>query len=208
MNRAWASGSAALALLACAGSSAVGQAPSTTQPAVVPPDTATDTVVLSRTDNTQTVEAADQSLLLTKHRREEHALVRRLIFIMANLTLTEPAATVGDAPPPQTCHWQYRSFLQRQLCFTSMSGQFACTQPEVTPLPDETHGEAAAPANAAIGFCNDVFRPAVNARVRLAGTLRDRSAELFATDQKAKVGPIFKAAGVAVAAEPTASAKR
>jgi len=208
MNRVWAIGSAALALLACAGSSAVGQAPPSTPPAAVPPDTATDTVVLSRTDNTQAVEAADQRLLLTKQKREEHALVRRLIFITANLTLTEPAATVGDTPPPQTCRWQYRSFLQRQMCFTSMSGLFACTQAEVTPLPDEAHGEAGAPANAAVGFCNDVFRPAVNARVRLAGTLRDRAAELFAADQKAKVDPIFKAAGVAVAPEPTASAKR
>ena len=206
--RRWANGAVVLALLAFAGSSAVGQAPSATQPATIPPDTATDTVVLSRTDNTQAVEASDQRLLLTKLKREEHALVRRLIFITASLRLTEPAATVGDAPPPQTCHWEYRSFLQRQLCFTSMSGLLACTQPEVTPLPDEAHGQAAAPANAAVGFCNDVFRPALNARVRLAGTLRDRSADLFAADQKAKVDPVFKAAGLTVTPEATAPAKR
>jgi hypothetical protein len=197
---------AALILLALA-ADADGQSPAAQPP---PPaqaqagpllDTNSDTVVLSRTDNTQAVEANDLRLVLTKAKREEHALVRRLIFIMASLRLTEPAAWAGDGPAPQTCHWEYRSFLQRQQCFVSVSGVLACTQPEVTPLPDEAHGDAPAPAGAQVGFCNDLFRPAVTARVRLSSLLRERSAELFAADQKAKVDPVFKAAGLTVAPE-------
>jgi hypothetical protein len=184
--------------LALAGS-ASGQPP--------PPDTITDTVTLSRTDNTQSVESNDLRLLLTRQKREEHAIVRRLIFIIASLRLTEPAAWAGEGAAPQTCHWEYKAFLQRQQCFVSVSGVLACTQPEVTPLPEEAHGEASAPANAQVGFCNDVFRPAVNARVQLAGRLRDRSAELFATDQKTKVDPVFKAAGVTSAPEPVSRPK-
>ena len=189
---------AALTLFAFV-SDAAGQAPATTSPPSSPPsppDTSTDVVVLSRTDNTQAVEASDLRLVLSKDKREEHAIVRRLIFIAAALRLTEPAAWAGDGPAPQTCRFEYKSFLQRQQCFVSISGVLACTQAEVTPLPEAATGEAPAPANAQPGFCNDVFRPAVNTRIRLTNLLHDRAAELFAADQRAKVEPLFKAAGL------------
>ena len=184
-----------------AGQAPAGQPPPPAQPAPLL-DTNSNTVVRSRTDNTQAVQSDDLRLVLTKAKREEHALVRRLMFIMAALRLTEPAAWAGDGPAPQTCHWEYRSFLQRQQCFVSVSGVLACTQPEVTPRPDEAHGDAPAPAGAQVGFCNDLFRPAVTARVRLSTLLHERSADLFAADQKAKVDPVFKAAGLTVAPEP------
>jgi hypothetical protein len=191
MGRRAAAAVSTFALLAFV-SDASGQAPAPRA------DTATDTVVLSRIENTQTVEADDLRLVLSKHRREEHAVVRRLIFIAASLRLTEPTPWAGDGPPPRTCRFEYKSFLQRQQCFVSLSGVMACTQAEVTPLPDEAHGDAPAPADAPVGFCNDVFRPAVNARVRLSALLRERAAALFAADQKDKVDPLFRAAGLSV----------
>jgi hypothetical protein len=157
-----------------------------------------DTVELGRTDTTQAVETSDVRLLLSKNKREEHAIIRRMIFIMGSLRLTQPAAWAGDDPAPQTCSWAYKAFLQRQQCFVSMSGVLACTQAEVTPLPDTAIGDAPAPQNAQPGFCNDAFRPAVNGRIRLTALLHDRAGELFAADQKAKVDPLFEAAGLAV----------
>ncbi len=184
-------------LLAVVGSAAVGQSGSAPQVSVAGGEpSAADFVVLSRTDNTQSVEASDLRLVLTKARLEEHALVRRLIFITATLRLTEPSAQVGEAPPVQTCRWSYRSAMQRQICFTSMAGLLGCTQPEITTLPDQAQGDAPAPAGAQPGFCNDAFRPAVNARVRLTSALIARSKDLFAEDQRAKVDLMFKAAGV------------
>lgn len=194
IRKAAAFATSALAVVAFV-SDASGQAP--VAPAA-PPDTSTDLVVVSHTENTQAVEAGDLRLVLSKAKREEHAIVRRLIFIAASLRLTEPAAWAGDGPAPQTCRWEYKSFLQRQQCFVSVSGVLACTQPEVTPLPEAATGDAPAPVNVQPGFCNDVFRPAVNARVRLTGLLHDRAAELFAADQKAKVDPLFDAAGLTV----------
>jgi hypothetical protein len=194
MRRAALASLAGLALLAIV-SDASGQAPG-------PPDTQTDTVVLSTTNNSQPVGASDLRLVLSKAGREEHAIIRRLIFITTSLRLTEPAAWAGEGPAPQTCRFEFKSFLQRQQCFVSISGVLACTQAEVTPLTEETHGDAPAPANAQVGFCNDVFRPVVNARVRLSGTLRDRAAELFEADEAAKVDPVFKAAGLTVRPEP------
>lgn len=208
MRKAACTALAAVALAAFV-SDASGQAPAPPPSPAPPPDTTVDTVELSRTDNTQVVEAGDLRLVLSKNRREEHAVIRRLIFIAASLRLTQPAAWIGDGPAPQTCHWEYKSFLQRQQCFVSMSGDLACTQAEVTPLSDEAHGAAAAPAGAPVGFCNDVFRPAANARVRLSALLHDRAAELFGADQKAKVDPQFKAAGLIVRPDaPTAPGRQ
>jgi hypothetical protein len=176
-------------LLALAATRADSQQP----PAPTPPAF----TVVSRVDNTQTVETGDMRLVLTKGKLQEHALVRRFIFITATLRLTEPTlAPEGDAPPAQTCRFAYRAFLQRQICFTSMSGLSSCTQPEIEPLPDEASGEAPAPANAQAGFCNDVFRPAATARVRLSSSLLSNAKALFAADQKGKVEPLMKASGV------------
>jgi hypothetical protein len=196
---------AATALMAFAAGRADSQ--STTQFTTAPPPAApqaADFVVVSRIDNTQTVETGDTQLLLTKGKQVEHALVRRFIFITATLRTTEPAVTPeGTAPAPQSCRFAYRSFLQRQICFTSMSGLTSCTQPEINPLPDQTEGDAPAPANAQPGFCSDVFRPATTARVRLSSSLLSNAKALFAADQASKVDPMFKAAGVSVKVEQT-----
>ena len=189
---------AAAGLVACVGSNALGQS-SAAPPA---PTAADDVTVISRSDTTQLVESNDLKLALAKARRDEHALVRRLIFISASLRLTQPAVQAGDGPPEQTCRWAYRSFLQRQICFTSMTGLLSCTEQEITPLPDETHGDAPVPANSPPGACSDVFRPAVNARVRLTTQLLSRAKALYAADQQARVDPLFRAAGVSARPEP------
>jgi hypothetical protein len=197
-------------LLAFAGSDAVSQAE---PPTAAPRPPAEDFTVVGRIDNTQTVEAADLRLLLTKAKREEHAVVRRLLFIAATLRLTEPVAAapveaassappateaVEGAPPKQTCRWTYRAFLQRQICFVSMTGLSSCTQPEIVALPDTAEGDAPISDAPQQAVCNDIFRPAVNARIRLTTALLSRSKDLFAADQATKVEPQFRSAGVKV----------
>jgi hypothetical protein len=191
-------------------------------PPAVPLRLTDDFTVVSRIDNTQTVEAVDQKLLLTKARREEHAVVRRLLFISATLRLTEPLDSGDPAPssqpassqtpaasgaepeaPPakQTCRWTYRAFLQRQICFISMSGLSSCTQPEIVSLPEEASGDAPLTKAPQQDACNDIFRPAVTARIRLTTALLSRSKDLYAADQQTKIDPMFKAAGVSTAPE-------
>ncbi len=207
----------AATLLALAGSAAVSQPP---PPTAAPRPPAEDFTVVSRIDNTQTVEAVDLPLALTKAKREEHALVRRLLFISATLRLTqpitpaepEPAPAASSAPPEteapegpppqQTCRWTYRAFMQRQICFVSMTGLSSCTQPEIIALPDVAEGDAPISDAPQQNVCNDIFRPAVNARIRLSSSLLARSKDLFAADQSGKVDPIFKAAGVVATPEP------
>ncbi len=206
----------AAGLLLLAGSHAASQ--TSIPPAVAKPLTE-DFTVVSRTDNTQTVDTADQKLLLTKAKREEHAVVRRLLFISATLRLTEPtpppeaaassappaassaapdAAAPEGPPPKQTCRWTYRAFMQRQICFTSMTGLSSCTQPEIIVLPDTAEGDAPISDAPQQNVCSDIFRPAVNARIRMSSSLLSRSKDLFDADQQTKVDPQFKAAGVKV----------
>ena len=213
-----ATGAAFAILAAFAATDAVSQAP---LPSAAPRPTADDFTVVSRFDNTQTVDSADLKLVLTKAKREEHAVVRRLLFIAATLRLTEPLpppdaasiaapepaassqppeAEAGPAPK-QTCRWTYRAFMQRQICFTSMTGLSSCTQPEIIALPDTAEGDAPISDAPQQGTCNDIFRPAVNARIRLSSALLSRSKDLFAEDQQAKIDPQFKAAGVKATVE-------
>jgi len=198
----------ASAILAFAGSDAASQATPPAAPA------APDFVVVNRIDSTQTVDTADLPLVLTKAKRVEHAVVRRVLFITAALRLTQPVAPVPDpaqpAPPPpqQTCRWTYRAFMQREICFVSMSGLSSCTQPESLTLPDTAEGDAPISDAPQQNVCSDIFRPAVNARIRLTSSLLSRSKDLFAADQKDKVEAQFKAAGVRVAADVPAAAPR
>jgi hypothetical protein len=193
----------ACALLVFAGSGAASQSAA--------PPAAPDFVVINQIDSTQTVESADLPLLLTKAKRVEHALVRRVLFITATLRLTQPpaplladAAQSAPPPPKQTCRWTYRAFLQREICFVSMSGLTSCTQPEVISLPDTAEGDAPISDAPQQGVCNDIFRPAMNARIPMTTALLSRSKALFAADQKTKVDAQFKAAGVRVTADVAA----
>jgi hypothetical protein len=98
--------------------------------------------------------------------------------------------------------------MQREICFVSMSGLSSCTQPESLTLPDAAEGDAPISDAPQQNVCSDIFRPAVNARIRLTSSLLSRSKALFADDQKSKVEAQFKAAGVRVAADVPSAAPR
>lgn len=151
-----------------------------------PPPSA-EAVVISRRDGTEVVAALDTPLVLTKAGQREQAIVRQAIFVTTSLSLTRPAK--GDAL--DAWRWTHQAFLQRQVCFSSITGQFACAEASVQPLPNAEKGEApvspvdpqAAPESEA-------------ARKRLADGLKPRAAALFEADRKQHVDPMLKAAGV------------
>jgi len=151
-------------------------------------------VVVSRKEGTEIVAAQDMALTLTKAARREDALVRRAIFITTSMKVTRPAEAQDAARDSYA--WTYKAFLQRQVCFSSITGLFACTTPELETLPETDEGSAPLTAP-------DVFPQAEAARKRLTETLRARSAAVFEADRKAHADPLFKAAGVtAVRAAP------
>ena len=188
--------SAALAVFAASGAvpAPAPASPAPSGPPATPP--APDVVVLSRVDHSQTLTLSDLPLILTKAGRVERALVRRAVYISSSVSLTRPAARPVDGP--QSCEWTHQSFLQRQVCFSSMTGLFACTEPDVLTLPDAADGEMRiSDADAKAGVCADAFPASATARAQLADTLKARAGALFEDDQRTKVEPILKAAGVA-----------
>jgi hypothetical protein len=159
---------------------------------VAPVQAVADFVVVARDIRNEVVTSADQPLPLVKAGRGEEALLRQAVFVTATTTITRPTT-----PGPDTYRWTYESFLQRQVCFTSMTGLFACTAAEVAPLPDRVSGEVLAPPPPAEGQPL-VVQAAEAAHLKLFEGLRVKAAALFEDDRRARVDPVFRAAGVTV----------
>jgi hypothetical protein len=158
-----------------------------TPPAVEQPAPAPITVL--RRGATEVVATSDLPLTLAKAGQREQALVRRAIFVTSALTVTRPAHS--GTPDGDRYAWTHQAYVQRQVCFTSITGLFACAGAEVEPLPDVERGEA--PVRQA-----EDYPLAEAARRRLAEGLKARAETLFDADRKTKVQPALRAAGVAV----------
>ena len=156
---------------------------------VPPAPPAAEVVIVSRRDGSEVVASHDLPLVLVKATRREEALVRRAVFITTSVTVTRPAA---EGAAPDRYRWTYKAFLQRQVCFTSMTGLFSCTEPVVQALPEAAEGDAPLEADPARFPLADV------ARGRLVEGLKARATALLAADRRVNVDPIFSASGVAV----------
>jgi hypothetical protein len=186
--------------------------PPIAQPAP-PAKTGADFVVLSRDDHNDIVTTQDLPLVLMKAGRTEQALVRQALFISASVMVTRPTGAAANTATPDSYRWTYEGFMQRQLCFTSMTGQFSCTVPELTALPNVEKGEAPVlpilASNGAGGADDDPFPAATAAQDKLAAALKARSTVLFEQEKRLKVDPILKASGVtATLAGPAAPRPR
>jgi hypothetical protein len=160
-------------------------------PAATPPAPPADVVVIARSDHTTTAASLDLPLTLVKAGRREEMVVRRVLFVNASVTQVRPAAgTAGDGG--DSYRWTLAGFLEREYCVRSLTGVFACTTPQTSPLPDKAQGEAP------LAAAGD-FKLAVLAEGELSATLAARSDEIFAADRLAEVDPFIKAAGVKTA---------
>ncbi len=166
--------------------------------ATVPVDKPADVVVVSRDARSDILASLDTPLPLIKGRKTEDAVLRQVIFLTGTLTVVRAAAGAGE----QTLRWKYEPFLQRQLCFTSITGQFSCALAEVEDLTGTATGETllqpttaqAAPVQAAPGP-----NPAAEGvRTDVTATLRTRADGLFEDDRRLKLDPMLKAAGVRI----------
>lgn len=159
-----------------------------------PPPAPPQVVVVSRREGTEVVASSDTPLVLTKGAQREQALLRQAVFITTALSLTRPT---GEGPALDSWRWTHQAFLQRQVCFSSITGLFACTEASVQPLPDAEKGEAqVSPA------APDAAPESDAARRRLTEALKPRAAALFAADRRQHIEPLLKAAGV-IAARPS-----
>lgn len=172
--------------------------PAMAAPATV--DKPPDVVVVSRDTRSDVLASADTPLPLVKAGRTEDALLRQAIFLTSALTVVRPAAGAGQ----ETLRWSYQPYLQRQLCFTSITGQFSCAAAELQALPAKAEGEAPSPAT------SDQATPAQSpaaedARTALVTDLRARAGALFEDDRRLVLSPMLRAAGVRVRRIPVSA---
>jgi hypothetical protein len=169
----------------------------------VPVDKPPDVVVVSSDKHSDILASRDTPLPLIKGKRTEDAVLRQTIFLTSTLTVLRPAAGAGE----QTLRWKYEPYLQRQLCFTSITGQFSCAFAEVEGLTENAEGEASlsaapdqsAPSQATPSQAPPPPNPAAEAvRTDVIATLRTRADALFEDDRRLKLDPMLKTAGVSV----------
>jgi hypothetical protein len=161
--------------------------------AAIPVDKPPAMVIVSSEKHSDILASKDTPFPLIKARRTEDAVLRQTLFLTITLTIVRPSANAGD----EVLRWTYEPYLQRQLCFTSMTGVFSCAAAELEELTDKVAGEApivAAPDQTAPGP-NPM---AEGARTAVAATLRARADALFEDDRRLNLSPILKAAGVSV----------
>lgn len=188
--------------------------PAVVAPADPPATTPSPPIVVLRVETRSDVLASrDTPLPLAKAGRTEDALLRQAVFVTVTLTLTRPAAAMAtdattdtgaaievegasEAAPAagqDVLRWAYASYLHRQICFTSITGLFACAAAEVEPLPEKSEGET----RVTDAPTADAPNPAAEAaRIDLATTLRARAPVLFDNDRRLRLTPMLRAAGV------------
>lgn len=150
-------------------------------------------VVVSREARSDVVVSKDTPLLLVKAAKTENALLRQAIFLTSTLTVLRPAEGQGG----DIQRWTYQPHLLRQICFTSITGQFSCAAGVSEDLTEASSGEAPAPPE--LGpEAPPIDSSAEAARLTLATRLSARAPGLFDEDRRLKINPMFKAAGVTV----------
>jgi hypothetical protein len=162
--------------------------PVTTPPAVTAPST------IKGASATQTLASNDLRLVLTKSRRSESALVRYQIFLKYDVD-----RKISDgADPTVQCGWRLRAYLQRSICFWSMSGLFSCTDAESRELAEAETGAADLGPAPSTTACDLRFAPANQARDRLVETLQASAQARFDDDYALNVKPQLSASGVKI----------
>jgi hypothetical protein len=180
--------------------------------ATAPAPKPAEVVIVSRDAHSDILASLDTPLPLAKGRRVEDALLRQAISLTSTLTV------VRSATGEMTLRWTYQSYLQRQLCFTSITGQFSCAAAESEELPQKVSGETPLPATpgqdaapfevtpgqaatvpaAAAPASPDANPDAAAARAAVVTTLRDQASVLFGDDRRLKFDPMLKAARVGI----------
>lgn len=135
-------------------------------------------------------------LTLAKGGRTEDVAVRYQIFLR---TIAKPGA-VPAAPEGVTvsaipCVWAVESYLQRDLCFYSITGLLGCEEGATVPLQAIENGQADLPADTT---CEVFAKPVTAAEDRVIATLDRLKDQMFDEDYQLAVKPRLLKAGVTV----------
>jgi hypothetical protein len=164
-------------------------------PPAAPPPAVTQSSTVKGASATMTVAASDLRLVLTKARRAESAMVRHQVFLRYDVDRKVP-----DGADQRTvqCGWRLRAYLQRSICFSSMTGLLGCTDPVSEELPTTETGAADQGQDPAASTCDLNFGPAREARDRVAVVVKADAQARFDEDYALNVRPQLLASGVKI----------
>lgn len=135
-------------------------------------------------------------LTLAKGGRTENAVVRHQIFLRTTVKPgAVPALPEGVTVSAIPCAWTVESYLQREICFYSMTGLLACTDTNTEPLRATETGQADLAPEVA---CDVIAKPVELAEARVIDALEQIKAQMFDEDYKLVVRPQLVANGAAI----------
>jgi hypothetical protein len=135
-------------------------------------------------------------LVLTKAGRTENAVIRYQMFLR---TVAKPGA-VPATPESVTvsaipCAWSVDSYLQREICFYSMTGLFACADEVTTVMRATDTGQTDLPVGT---VCEVMAKPVMEAEERVIAALDRTKDQVFNEDYDLIVKPQLAKGGVVV----------
>jgi hypothetical protein len=139
-----------------------------------------------------TAAARDTPLVLTRAHRMENAVVRHQVYIESTVEVRAPDNASAE------CVWTLSSHLQRQICFTSMTGLFACADIALADQADSQNGHSQLTSSDDVTACGLANLALVDAENKLSQVLGATSQARFDADLKLKVTPMLVRAGAAV----------
>ena len=165
-----------------------------------PPPPPAEHRVLRQEAGTVIVADNDSRLTIQKPPAAEAVVVRQRLLLRHSLT----ELAIAEGEPRTTCRWEISSYMQRDFCFSSITGLTGCTASvsdrlaqeaagtfETTPPPEE--GDP--PPTGAPKYC--AFNAALLAAALADAQARlgDRRTELFEKDFAVHVRPLLTRTG-------------
>jgi hypothetical protein len=106
-----------------------------------------------------------------------------------------PATPEGVTVSAIPCAWTVEAYLQRDICFYSITGLLGCTEAMTKPLMASERGQADLPAGAA---CEVSAKPVEAAEGRAIAALDRTKDQLFDEDYRLAVKPQLVGTGATV----------
>lgn len=137
-----------------------------------------------------------KSLLLTKGGRTENAVVRQQIFLRTTAKPgAVPALPEGVTVSAIPCAWTVDAYLQRDICFFSITNILGCTDPVTKPLMATEMGQADLPVGTA---CEVFAKPILDAEDRVIASIERIRVDALDEDYKLIVKPQLTGSGATV----------
>lgn len=142
---------------------------------------------------------------LTKAGRTESGTVRHQIFLKTTVTAGPVAMVAGQSTVARPCMWKIEAYLQREICFQSMTGLSSCTDALSKQL---AIGEAGQADLAVEQVCDVTAKPVEQAESRTVASVDRAAAQMFEDDYRLTVRPMLATAGVTITGSSSKTATR